>query len=117
MGMESIICITVMQGADSQICGTRIKIQVQRLPSNGNGAEVLGIVLLGRSSHSAISGSGRNIRRGSDSVLLVCLPHLDWAWGKGLCNILVNSKCLFCAPNGGGSCKGHNGQGRKRGNE
>ena len=87
--------------ADSQICGTRVKIQVQRLPSNGNGAEVLGIILLGHSSHTAISGSGQNIRRDSDSELLVRLPQLDWTWGKGLCNILVNSKCLFGAPNGG----------------
>src|SRR5271156_5184784 len=75
---KGIICITVMPMADSQICGTRVKIQVQRLPSNGNGAEVLGIILLGRSSHTAISSSGQNIRRGSGSELLVRLQQLEW---------------------------------------
>src|ERR1700722_5046894 len=103
--MEGIIRITIIPMADSQICGTRVKIQVQRLPSNGNGAEVLGIILLRRSSHTAITGSGQNIRRGRGSELLVRPQQLDWTWGKGLCNIFVNSKCLFDAPNGGGRCK------------
>ena len=99
--------------ADSQIRRTSVEIEVQCLSANGDRAEVLRIILLRRSSHTAISGSSLDIGRGCGSKLLVCLPEEDWTWGKRLWDAFMNSERLLCAPDWSSRCEGQNGQSRK----